>query len=116
MSDRLMTVNAYTTLDYVEGKAIGEAFEWESAAVVNATADREDPDAVRLQVELDNLSEEHVPKHMAELELTRPRRVRSPRISRRMPTASTTPGTVRAAETSDTLTDRVMRLGGSDSQ
>ncbi|ELY83379.1 DUF6360 family protein [Natrinema pallidum] len=70
MSDRLMTVNAYTTLDYVEGKAIGEGFEWESVAVVNATADREDPDAVRLQVELDNLSEDHVPKHMAELALT----------------------------------------------
>ncbi|ELY80124.1 hypothetical protein C486_10430 [Natrinema gari JCM 14663] len=41
-----MTVNASTTLEYVEGKAIGEPFEWES--VVNATADPEDPDAVRL--------------------------------------------------------------------
>ncbi|WP_254762314.1 DUF6360 family protein [Natrinema marinum] len=70
MSDRLMTVNAYTTLDYVEGKAIGEAFEWESVAVVNATADREAPDSVRLQLELDNLAEEYLPKHMQELELT----------------------------------------------
>lgn len=63
-----MTVNASTTLEYVEGKAIGEPFEWES--VVNATADPEDPDAVRLQVELDTLTEEHVPKHMTERELT----------------------------------------------
>lgn len=70
MSDRLMTVNAYTTLDYVEGKAVGEAFEWESVAVVNATADRDDPDSVRLQLEFDNLSEEHFPKHMEDLELT----------------------------------------------
>ncbi|MBZ6494493.1 DUF6360 family protein [Natrinema longum] len=70
MSDRLMTVNARTTLDYVEGKAIGESFEWESVAVVNATADRENPDGVRLQFELDNLSEAHLPKHMIELELT----------------------------------------------
>ncbi|ELY68677.1 DUF6360 family protein [Natrinema versiforme] len=70
MSDRLMTVNAYTTLDYVEGKAVGETFEWESVGVVNATADREDPEGVRLQLELDNLAEEHLPKHMDELELT----------------------------------------------
>ncbi len=70
MSDRLMTVNAYTTLDYVEGKAVGETFEWESVAVVNATADREEPDSVLLQLELDNLSEEFLPKHMQELELT----------------------------------------------
>ncbi|PGF16209.1 hypothetical protein CP556_08855 [Natrinema sp. CBA1119] len=70
MSDRLMSVTAYTTLDYVEGKAVGETFEWESVAVVNATADREDPDSVRFQFELDNLAEEHLPKHMDELELT----------------------------------------------
>jgi len=70
MSDRLMSVTAYTTLDYVEGKAVGETFEWESVAVVNATADREDPDSVRFQFGLDNLAEEHLPKHMDELELT----------------------------------------------
>ncbi|QLK24351.1 DUF6360 family protein [Natrinema zhouii] len=70
MSDRLLSVTGYTTLDYVEGKAVGETFEWESVAVVNATADREDPDCVRLQLELDNLAEEHLPKHMDELELT----------------------------------------------
>lgn len=69
MSDRLLSVNAHTTLDYVEGKAIGETFEWESVAVVNATTDREGPDNVRLQLEFDNLSEEYVPKHMTELEL-----------------------------------------------
>lgn len=70
MSDRLLSVTAHTTLDYVEGKAVGETFEWESVAVVNATADREDPESVRLQLELDNLSEEYVPKHMDALELT----------------------------------------------
>ncbi|WP_049927814.1 DUF6360 family protein [Halopiger goleimassiliensis] len=70
MSDRLMTVNAYTTLDYVEAAARGETFEWESIAVVNATADDEEPEAVRLQFELDNVREEYLPKHMEELELT----------------------------------------------
>ncbi|MEY7852224.1 DUF6360 family protein [Natrarchaeobius sp. A-rgal3] len=70
MSDRLISVTAYTTLDYVEAVATGETFEWESVAVVNATTDREDPDCVRLQFELDNAREEHLPKHMNELELT----------------------------------------------
>ncbi|THE65138.1 hypothetical protein D8Y22_07905 [Salinadaptatus halalkaliphilus] len=70
MSDRLMTVNADTTLDYVEAVATGETFEWESVGVVNATADREEPDCVRLQTELDNVTEQHLPKHMLELELT----------------------------------------------
>ena len=69
MSDRLMTVNADTTLDYVEAVATGEDFEWESVAVVNATA-AEDPDCVHLRLELDNLAEEHLPKHVADLELT----------------------------------------------
>ncbi len=69
MSDRLLSVTAHTTLDYVEGKAVGETFEWESVAVVDATTDRQDPESVRLQLEFDNLSEEYVPKHMAELEL-----------------------------------------------
>lgn len=70
MSDRLMTVNAYTTLDYVEAVAKGDGFEWESVAVVNATADGDDPDCVHLQLELDNVSEEYLPKHMEDLELT----------------------------------------------
>ncbi|RKD95997.1 DUF6360 family protein [Halopiger aswanensis] len=70
MSNRLISVTGYTTLDYVDAVAKGETFEWESVAVVNATTDREAPDRVRLQVELDNATEEHLPKHTAELELT----------------------------------------------
>ena len=70
MADRLMTVNAYTTLDLVDAVAKGHDFETESLAVVNATADRENPDRVRLQFELDNMTEEHLPAHMEELELT----------------------------------------------
>ncbi|WP_137289443.1 DUF6360 family protein [Natronorubrum halophilum] len=70
MSDRLIAVNAHTTLDYVDAVAKGHGFEWESVAVVNATADRDSPDCVHLQLELDNLSEEQLPKHMEDLELT----------------------------------------------
>ena len=70
LSDRLITANAYTTLDYVEATAKGQEFEWESVAVVNGTVDRDEPDAVHLQFELDNLAEQHLPKHMEDLELT----------------------------------------------
>ncbi|MFU8868426.1 DUF6360 family protein [Natronococcus sp.] len=70
MADRLMKVNAYTTLDLVDAVAKGHEFETESLAVVNATADREEPDCVRLQFELDNMTEEYLPAHMEELQLT----------------------------------------------
>ncbi|QSX00453.1 DUF6360 family protein [Haloterrigena alkaliphila] len=69
MSNRLISVTGWTTLDYVEAVATGQDFEWESVAVVNATADRDDPDCVHLQLELDNRSEEHLPQHMTDLEL-----------------------------------------------
>lgn len=70
MSNRLISVTGYTTLDYVDAVAKGETFQWESVGVVNATTDRDAPDRVRLQVELDNATEEFLPKHMTELELT----------------------------------------------
>lgn len=70
MADRLMKVNAYTTLDLVDAVAKGHDFRTESLAVVNATADREKPDFVRLQLELDNMTEEQLPAHMEELQLT----------------------------------------------
>ncbi|ELZ18763.1 hypothetical protein C477_09629 [Haloterrigena salina JCM 13891] len=70
MTDRLMKVNAYTTLDLVDAVARGQEFETEAFAVANATSDKETPDCVRLQFELDNMTEEHLPAHMEELELT----------------------------------------------
>lgn len=42
---------------------------------MNATTDGEDPDRIELQFELDDVSEEHLPKHMAELAL-RPEQAR----------------------------------------
>ncbi|MFC6719474.1 DUF6360 family protein [Natrialbaceae archaeon GCM10025810] len=70
MSSRLMTVNAYTTLDLVDAVVTGHEFESETYAVVNATADEEGPDRVRLQFELDTVAEERLPAHMTDLELT----------------------------------------------
>jgi len=70
MSDRILSVNAYTTLDLVEGRAEGHGFEEEALAVCNATTPRNDPEHVKLQVELDNTQLEHLPAHADELRLT----------------------------------------------
>lgn len=70
MADRLMRVNAYTTLDLVDAVAKGHDFEEDALGVVNATADRERPEHVRLQCELDNMTEANLPAHMEEFRLS----------------------------------------------
>ncbi|WP_256685906.1 DUF6360 family protein [Halococcus qingdaonensis] len=70
MSDRILKVNAYTTLDLLDGRAEGHGFEEHALAVLNVTADRNDPDAVKLQLELDNTDLDAVPAHADEIELT----------------------------------------------
>lgn len=70
MADRLMKVNAYTTLGLVDATVTGHGFEQDALAVVNATAARKNPESVQLQVELDNMQEEHLPAHMEDLDLT----------------------------------------------
>lgn len=54
MADRLLKVNAYTTLDMVEVTTKGHEFEQDALGVVNATADRKKPDEVRLEIEPDD--------------------------------------------------------------
>jgi hypothetical protein len=70
MSDRILKVNAYTTLDLIEGRAEGHDFDEEALAVCNATSSRRNPDHVKLQVELDNTELDHLPAHAEELCLT----------------------------------------------
>ena len=70
MSDRLLAVNAYTTLDLVDGEAEGHDFTESAYAVVNATAPRKQPDHVKLELELDNAELEHLPAHADRLRLT----------------------------------------------
>lgn len=70
MSDRILKVNAYTTLDLLDGRAEGRGFEEDALAVLNVTADRKNPDAVKLQLELDNTDLDAVPAHADEIELT----------------------------------------------
>jgi len=50
MSDRLLSVNAYTTLDLLEGEAEAHEFTESAYAVVNATAPRKNPDHVKLEL------------------------------------------------------------------
>ena len=63
MADRIMKVNAFTTLDLVEGEAEGHGFQEEAYAVLNVTSPREDPDHVSLQLELDTTELEHLRPH-----------------------------------------------------
>ncbi|WP_253737256.1 DUF6360 family protein [Halohasta salina] len=70
MSDRLLSVNAYTTLDLLDGEAEGHAFTESAYAVVNATAPRKQPDHVKLEMELDNAELEHLPAHADRVRLT----------------------------------------------
>lgn len=70
MSDRLLAVNAYTTLDLIDGEAEAHDFTESAYAVVNATAPRKKPDHVKLELELDNAELEHLPAHADRVRLT----------------------------------------------
>ena len=63
MPDRLLKINAYTTLDMLDGSAQGHDFDEEAFAVLNVTAPRTDPDHVTLELELDNTQLETLPPH-----------------------------------------------------
>jgi hypothetical protein len=70
MVDRLMTVNAYTTLDLVDAVAEGHGFEEEAFATLNVTSPRKNPDHVSLQLELDNTQLTELPAHAETVTLT----------------------------------------------
>jgi hypothetical protein len=70
MADRIMRVNAYTTLDLVDAKAEGHDFEEEAFATLNVTAPRTNPEHVTLQLELDNTQLTHLPPHADSVTLT----------------------------------------------
>jgi hypothetical protein len=68
MVGRLMRVNAYTTLDLVDGRIRTADDEASVLGVANATSPRENPDCVQLQFEADD-QPEGVAAHVDELEL-----------------------------------------------
>jgi hypothetical protein len=70
MSDRILKVNAYTTLDLLDAQAEGHGFEESALAVLNVTSDRKNPDSVDLQLELDNTDLDNLPTHADEVSLT----------------------------------------------
>ena len=70
MSDRLLSVNAYTTLDLLDGEAEAHEFTESAYAVVNATAPRKNPDHVKLELELDNAELDKLPAHADRVRLT----------------------------------------------
>jgi hypothetical protein len=64
MADRILTTNAYTTFDLLDGVVEGHGFEEEALTVLNVTTDsREDPENIELQVELDNTELDEVSAH-----------------------------------------------------
>jgi len=70
MADRIMRVNAYTTLDLLEGRAEGHGFEESAPATLNVSTPRDDPDHVSLQVELDPADLETLPAHADSVSLS----------------------------------------------
>lgn len=70
MSDRILSVNAYTTLDLIDGEAEAHEFTESAYAVVNATAPRKQPDHIKLELELDNAELEVLPAHADRVRLT----------------------------------------------
>jgi hypothetical protein len=70
MADRIMTVNAYTTLDLLEGRAEGHDFEEQALATLNVSTPRTDPDHVTLQLELDNTDLDHLSSHADSVMMT----------------------------------------------
>ena len=70
MPNRLLKVNAYTTLDLVDATARGHDFEDSAVAVLNVTSARKHPDHVKFQLELDNGQLESVPAHADEVTLS----------------------------------------------
>ncbi|MFB6159863.1 MAG: DUF6360 family protein [Haloferacaceae archaeon] len=63
MPDRLLRINAFTTLDTIEGEAEGHDFREAAYAVANVAAPRRNPDRVTLELELDNADLGTLPAH-----------------------------------------------------
>ena len=63
MADRVLKVNAFTTFDLLDASVEGHGFEEEAFATLNVRTARENPEAVTLELELDNTELESVPPH-----------------------------------------------------
>jgi voltage-gated potassium channel Kch len=71
MADRILKANDYTTFDLLAGVVEGHGFTEEAFAILNVTTDdRDNPEAVELQVEMDNTELDEVCPHADKLTLT----------------------------------------------
>ena len=72
MADRILSVNAYTTLDLVDAVAEGHGWTEEAVGILNVKTPRgeDSPDEVLLQFELDNTGLEHLPAHAETVSLS----------------------------------------------
>ncbi len=71
MADRILKANAYTTFDLLDGVVEGHGFTEEAYAILNVTTDdRDDPEFVEVQVEMDNTELDEVEPHADKLSLT----------------------------------------------
>jgi hypothetical protein len=69
MNERITSVTAYTTLDFVEGAAVGPDRTEAGAGVLNVSSP-DDADRVELQFELDGLDLDRLPRHADRVDLT----------------------------------------------
>ncbi|WP_128905197.1 DUF6360 family protein [Halorubrum amylolyticum] len=70
MNERITSVTAHTTLDLVDGAAVGYDWTEDATGVLNVTASDEEPDRVELQFELDGLEVDGLPNHADRVDLT----------------------------------------------
>jgi hypothetical protein len=70
MSDRLLTLNAFTTFDTLDAEVEGHDFEETAYAVLNVTAPRRDPENVTLELELDGTDLETLRPHADRVRLS----------------------------------------------
>ena len=70
MNERITSVTAYTTLDFVDGTAVGVGWREEATGVLNVSSSDDDLDTVELQVELDAVGLDQLPTHADRVDLT----------------------------------------------
>lgn len=69
MNERITSVTAYTTLDFVEGAAVGPDWTETGTGVLNVSSPNEDPEHVELQFELDGVDLDRLPLHADRVDL-----------------------------------------------
>lgn len=72
MNERVTSVTAYTSLDFVDAAALGHEWSESTSGVVNVSSPTESTptDRVELQIELDVVGVDRLPTHADRVDLT----------------------------------------------